>query len=144
LQLALELPAQGTNLFVFSRGEFRASERADGQIFLALLAEKLNAANWTASTDKTNRLAFTAAIMGTNLQHGVTKDSQIAGLFNSEMPGDWIVTKTFFGDGELEAYLAINPVEREAMIYRKDDESGPEIVREFSRLFEFGAKPEPK
>jgi hypothetical protein len=135
LELSFPIPGIGTNLVGFSRAQLRALKPEGGNHFLNSLASALGATNWTASAQKTNAIQFNVAIMGTNLYRGKGRN-WVAAQFTSDLPGNWIVTKAFFGDGDLECYLAIEPTLPVGMFYQKDDESGPGIVAEVSRLFD--------
>ena len=73
------------------------------------------------------------SFMGSRLTRGTGPD-MLAGSFTSSPPGDWIVGKVFFSDGEGEVYLAVNPVERRGEFLAKDPEYSEAVVREFGRV----------
>jgi Zn-dependent protease len=144
LELSLKLPPIGTNFAAFSRSEIRARKRTGGFPFLYSLATALGAKEWTRATNQADILEFSAAILGTNLSRGGGKAFVAGGAFTPDKPGHWIVAKTFFGDGDLECYLAIDPTAPAGMFFPKDDMSGPGIVREFSKLFDDAVAAETK
>jgi hypothetical protein len=134
LQFTLVLPPPTTNFFAMTHGEFRELNRRAADAFLPDLRQTFVVPVWSIlPTTRTNVVPFTAAILGTNLVHA-HGTNMIAGDFTSDAPGHWIVAKIFFD--EYEFYLALNPVESIGMISRKEPENGPEIIAEFSKLFD--------
>ncbi len=140
IKLRLNIPSPGTNLVVFSRSEFSELNRGAGGLFLPGLTAALGEGGERSTNNaaKTNIVEFTAAIMGTNFARGSGKRWVAAQKYTSDRPGYWIVTKAFFGDGDLEFYLAVNPRDLVGIISAKDTESGAGIIQQFERLFDDG------
>jgi hypothetical protein len=56
------------------------------------------------------------------------------GAFGRAGTGTWIAAKLFFADDEGELYLNLNPPRGEAEFGVKDNDYGPIVLREISRL----------
>jgi hypothetical protein len=80
-----------------------------------------------------NELRCDMSFMGSRLTRGAGPD-MVAGSFTTLPPGDWIVGKVFFADGEGEVFLAVNPVERRGEFLSKDPELSEAVARELGRV----------
>ena len=114
--------------FVFSRGVLRRHAPSEPGYFLAQLAAIHEAPFGNFGVETQDSLPFTAAILGRDQSQGTSPNDVTAGGFTSTPPGDWLVTKLFFADGEAELYFNINVRAGIAEFAPKDPEYGPILV----------------
>ena len=126
---------KGSMPFAFSKGAFVRDGHSDGTPFLKQIAEAIDAEGDVPSeTERTERLEFSTAILGTSLSRQSGSDA-IGGSFTSTKPGGWTVLKLFLADGEAEVYLNINPTLGQGEFATKDPEYGPVVIAEFAKVF---------
>ena len=102
--------------------------------FVSDLARALGLSQVPSPNAPANEVECDASFMGSHLSRGSGPDV-IAGSFTTTPPGDWIVAKVFFADGDGEVFLALNPVIGRGEFLLKDPESSEPVVRELGRLF---------
>jgi hypothetical protein len=113
---------------------FRRVPNANGSGLLRDLAGALGLSEVPSVGTPLDELTCDVSFMGSHLTRGSGPDV-LAGSFTSRPPGDWIVGKVFFADGEGEVFLAVNPVLRRGEFLAKDPELATPALREFGRLF---------
>jgi hypothetical protein len=115
-------------------GSLRRVVGADGRAFLQALARAFGADTVLKSVARADSLRIQVAVLGMRLLHAPGK-SVYAGEFTADHPGDWVVTKLFLADGEVEVFLAVNTHSGEAQLLAKDPDYANAVVGEFARLF---------
>jgi hypothetical protein len=112
---------------------FRRSVGSTPGTMLSDLSRCLGLGAVPAARSPVDELRCDMSFMGSRLTRGAGPD-MVAGSFTSSPPGDWIVGKVFFADGDGEVFLAVNPAERRGEFLAKDPEFSEAVVREFGRI----------
>jgi hypothetical protein len=128
--------AEPTDQSPFAEGTVTLSRARDanGALLLRDFARALGLQNVPAAGTPVNTLTCSATFMGSHLTRGDGPDV-IAGAFTTSPPGEWVVAKLFFSDGQGEVFLAVNPATARGEFLAKDPELSPAVIREFGRLF---------
>lgn len=132
IQLLVKAP-KGDAPIVFTTGALIREPNQDGSSFLGELADVLKASAVPRELDRTERLDFATAILGTSLSRQAGPD-MFAGGFTSSPAGGWIATKVFVADGEGEFFLNLNPAAGVGEISIKDEDYGDVVIAELARV----------
>jgi len=68
------------------------------------------------------------------IPRGAGASAELAGGFVSKPPGNWLVTKLFFGDDEGEVFLDLNPMEGAGGFSIKDVEYASVVMTELASV----------
>jgi hypothetical protein len=136
LDFALKLPGafDPDSTLPATLGFLRRVRGRQGTSFIRALSRAFGADSSAQPGPQTDSLAIDVGVLGLQLDHARGKHIY-AGEFTSDRAGDWLVTKLFFGDDDVEVFLAIAPRQRRAQLLAKDPEYANGVVRELSRLF---------
>jgi hypothetical protein len=119
--------------FAHGAVSFRRSPGSTPGTMLSDLSRCLGLRAVPAAGSPVGELRCDMSFMGSRLTRGAGPE-MVAGSFTSSPPGDWIVGKVFFADGDGEVFLAVNPAERRGEFLAKDPEFSEAVVREFGRI----------
>jgi hypothetical protein len=113
---------------------FRRVPGSGGAALLSDLSRALGLHAVPSAGSPADEVRCPASFMGSHLTLGDGPDT-IAGSFTTTPPGDWIVGKVFFGDGQGELFLALNPVTGQGEFLAKDPQLSAPVIQELGRLF---------
>lgn len=133
-RIELEPEPRGASLPAFVRCSLLREPGSDASLLLRDAARALGG-RVPSPEPGVAALDVEAVLLGRDLSRD-GQGNRVAGAFGSETKGDWVSTTLFFGDGESEVFLNLDPIGRYGELSMKDPAYGDAVLRALGRLLQ--------
>lgn len=128
MELGPSTASNGSLPIRFGKGKLLSVAGSDATVLLSQLKTALQAKASPQGVKRASTVPFTYAVLTRGTRRGND------GSFGQEKTGNWIALKLFFGDGELEVYMNLNPVIHKGEFTIKDPDYGDGVIAELAKV----------